>query len=90
MLFIVQWSGPATVREAAVERFKRHVGRADQMGVKVLGRWHTIAEPGGYAVVEAADAAELAIWILEWNDLFKFTLTPVMSSQAHDARLGVL
>ncbi|CAD6558665.1 hypothetical protein LMG27952_06670 [Paraburkholderia hiiakae] len=33
MLFIVQWSGPAIVRKAAVERFKRHVDRSDQFGM---------------------------------------------------------
>lgn len=90
MLFVVQWSGPAAVRKAALERFKSLNGSAASKGIKVLARWHSIAEPGGYAIVDADDASKLAVWVIQWNDLFSFTLTPVMDAESFDASVGLI
>ena len=90
MLFVVQWSGPPAVRTAAVERYKRLKASARSNGIKVHARWHSIAEPGGYAIIEADDASALAVWVIQWNDLFNFTLTPVTTADEHDAALGLV
>ncbi len=93
MLFVVQWSGPAAARKTALERVKRlrsEHATAASTGVKVIARWHAIAEPGGYAIVDADDASKLAVWIIQWNDLFAFTLTPVMDAESFDASVGLL
>ncbi|SAK92981.1 hypothetical protein AWB80_06746 [Caballeronia pedi] len=91
MLFVVHWSGPASARKVAVERYKSMRNNSSRSKeINIIARWHAIAEPGGYAVIEADDASKLAAWIIQWNDLFNFTLTPVMTAEAYDASLGLL
>lgn len=83
MLFVIQWSGSATSRKMAEDRLQRGDGLAPP-NIKLLGRWRMTSEPGGYAVVEAEDASDIAVWLIQWHDLFKFTLTPVEAAEIRE------
>jgi hypothetical protein len=87
MKFIVQWKGLPSTQNPAVERFLETGGRPPD-NVKLLGRWHTIGELSGVAIVEATDASGLAQWVLQWGDLFSFTNAPALSDEELGAVLS--
>lgn len=94
MKFIVQWKGMPAVQPAAIDRFMKTGGRPPD-NVTMLGRWHSIGEVSGVAIVEATDASALAKWILQWGDLLTFTTMPALTDEelgaalaAHQAALG--
>jgi hypothetical protein len=80
MLFIAHFEGYPSVSAADVAKRIRKIKATRKGGPKVIGAWFTIEKPSGYAVVEADDAAVLAVTMIGWNDLVRFTLTPVLSA----------
>lgn len=56
--------------------------------VTQLGRWHAIGEFSGVAIVEATDTSGLAAWLLQWGDLFSFTVCPALSDEELGAALA--
>jgi hypothetical protein len=52
----------------------------------MLGRWHDVANGTGFAVSEADDAAAVARWALEWNDLMEMDVRPALD----DEQLGAV
>jgi Protein of unknown function (DUF3303) len=89
MKFIVEWEGPPAVQQAAVERFRKG-GGLPPANVKMLGRWHTIGQIHGFAIVEADSSDGLAAWVLEWGDLFTFKVTPALSDEELGATLAAV
>ena len=86
MIFITHWRIPASNRDAAIARFAKTGGQPPQ-GIKLLARWHVVADGTGFSVSEASDSSAMARWALEWNDLMEMTTSPAMT----DAELaGVL
>ncbi|MBN3762681.1 DUF3303 domain-containing protein [Burkholderia sp. Ac-20365] len=88
MKFIVQWNGLPTTQSSAVERFMKSGGALPPDGIKMLGRWHTIGELSGFAIVESDSSAPLAAWVLDWGDLFTFRVTPALTDEELGAALG--
>lgn len=87
MKFIVQWKGMPAVQQAAIERFMK-TGARPPDNVAMLGRWHSIGELSGVAIVEATDASALSKWILQWGDLLAFTTTPALTDEELGATLA--
>ncbi len=57
MKFIVQWNGLPTAQPSAVERFMKTGGALPPDGITMLGRWHSIGELSGCAIVESDSTA---------------------------------
>ncbi|HEY1998512.1 DUF3303 domain-containing protein [Paraburkholderia sp.] len=87
MKFIVQWNGQPSTQMPAIERFIKTGGRPPE-NVTLLGRWHSIGELSGVAIVEATDSSGLAAWVLQWGDLFSFKTTPAMTDEDLGAALA--
>ncbi|WP_111893193.1 DUF3303 domain-containing protein [Acinetobacter sp. MB5] len=80
MLFIVKWNIRPENRNAAIERFLKTGGKAPD-GVKMLGRWHAVAQLSGVAVIEASDAELIQQWVMEWNDLLCMEAFPALTDE---------
>jgi hypothetical protein len=87
MKFIVQWNGQPTAQQSAIERFMKTGGALPPDGVKMLGRWHTIGELSGCAIIEADNTAPMAAWMLQWGDIFEFTISPAVTDEELGAAL---
>lgn len=86
MKFIVQWNGQPSSQQPAVDRFMK-TGGLPPDGIKLLGRWHAIGALQGCAIVEADSTAPLATWMLQWNDVFTFTVAPAITDEELGAAL---
>lgn len=82
MKFIVQWNGHPTVQQSAVERFMKTGGALPPDGIKMIGRWHSIGELSGCAIIESESTAPMAAWVLQWGDVFTFRISPALSDEA--------
>jgi hypothetical protein len=89
MLFISHWKILPGSRDAVIERFAKTGGQPPH-GVKMLGRWHAVANGTGIAISEAEDASAMARWALEWNDLMEMEITPALTDEGLGAVLGGL
>lgn len=89
MLFISHWKILPGSRDKVIERFAKTGGQPPQ-GVKLLGRWHAVANGTGIAISEADDASLMARWALEWNDLMEMEITPAMTDDVLAGVLGQL
>jgi hypothetical protein len=50
-------------------------------GVRLIGRWHNMAEYTGAAIVEADDASALALFAGQWNPVMDITIAPVLDDE---------
>jgi hypothetical protein len=50
-------------------------------GVRLIGRWHNMAEYTGVAILEADDAAALALFAGQWNPVMDITVAPVLDDE---------
>jgi hypothetical protein len=80
MLFAVSWTIPSAARDAANDRFLK-TGGLPPDGVKMLGRWHSPGTGEGFCICESDDANALAAWMMQWSDLFKLQITPVIDDE---------
>jgi hypothetical protein len=46
--------------------------------IKLIGRWHDLAQFTGVAIFESDDAAAIANWVLNWNSIMDAEVTPVV------------
>jgi hypothetical protein len=76
MLFMISYSFPPTVRNAAQDRFRK-TGGAPGEGAKMLGRWHTVGGNSGFLLAESSDSVALGKWMQDWSDLLSFHIVPV-------------
>jgi hypothetical protein len=76
MLFMTTWKIAPEKRVATTDRFLK-TGGSPPPGVKMVGRWHSVAGTG-VVIAETDDAAALGIWLQEWSDLISFEVTPVV------------
>ena len=47
-------------------------------GVRLIGRWHNLAEFSGVAIYESDDPVAMANWALNWNSILDCEVSPVM------------
>ena len=80
MKFIVQWRGQPDAQQRSIERFLKPGGLPPD-NVTMLARWHAIGGFHGVAIVETTDTSGLAAWVLQWADLFSFTVAPALSDE---------
>jgi hypothetical protein len=78
MLFIIHWTIAPQNRNAAMARFVQ-TGGAPPADLKVVGRWHAVGSPVGFAVAESDDLAPLLKWVLDWSDLMDMQVYPAMN-----------
>ena len=50
-------------------------------GVRLIGRWHNLAEYTGVAVVEADDATALMVYLGQWNPVMDINVAPVLDDE---------
>lgn len=77
MLFVSLYTIPSNNRNQTQERFKKAGGKPPA-GVKMIGRWHSLAGGRGVTLLEANDAQAVAQWAQEWTDLVHFDIYPVI------------
>ena len=85
MLYVCHWRARPDTRDAIIQRFAKSGGQPPQ-GVKMLGRWHHVANGSGISVSEADDPSAIARWALEWNDLLDMEVYPALT----DDQLGAV
>jgi len=66
--------------EAVRARFVAR-GRMLPAGVEYLGSWGELDGRRWFQLMEAGDAAAIAEWTSQWEDLVAFEIFPVLSSQ---------
>ena len=89
MLFISSWRILPGHRDAVIERFARTGGRPPE-GIKILGRWHDVADGTGLAISESDDISAMTRWALEWNDLMEMHVRPALTDEQLGAVLAGL
>ena len=87
MLFISVYTITSKNRDAAQERFKKAGGKPPA-GVKMIGRWHSVAGGRGVTVMEASDPQAVAQWAQEWSDVIHFDLYPAIDDAGFAKLLG--
>lgn len=50
-------------------------------GLRMIGRWHNVAEYTGVLLVEADDAAALAVYLGQWNPVMDLDVAPVLDDE---------
>lgn len=50
-------------------------------GVKLVGRWHSLAQKGGAAVFEATDLAAFEVYSGQWSPVMELAVTPVLDDE---------
>lgn len=54
--------------------------------VKLIGRWHDLANGTGVAICETDDAEALTLWLMKWHAICDFEIVPVLDDEeAHVA-----
>ena len=89
MLFISSWRILPGHRDAVIERFASTGGRPPA-GIKILGRWHDVADGTGVAISESDDLSAVTRWALEWNDLMEMHVRPALTDEQMGAVLAGL
>jgi Protein of unknown function (DUF3303) len=77
MKFMGEWSLHPGTREHAIRRFLE-TGAPSPAGVKLLGRWHKADLTGGYTLVEAESAKDMADFSAQWSDVVTLSIHPVI------------
>src|SRR5581483_2212366 len=68
-------------RNEAFARFLATGGQPPK-GVKLLGRWTRVDFSQGYDLLETDNPEALADMALQWNDLMKIEIVPVMEDES--------
>jgi hypothetical protein len=89
MLFIGHWRIASGNRNAVIERFAKTGGQPPE-GIRLLGRWHDVANGTGISISEADDASAMARWVLEWSDLMDMEVHPALNDEQLGAVLAGL
>lgn len=56
--------------------------RADAgKGVKLIGRWHNLAQKSGVAIFETNDLAALEAYAGQWSPAMQITVVPVLDDE---------
>ena len=75
------WSPDTKTRSEAIARF-RSTGGLPPKGAKLLGRWTRADFSGGYDLIDTEDPQALAEFALQWSDLMRLEILPVLEDGA--------
>ena len=79
---MLTWRVHEDQRQNALHAFSQMTAADDlaDMGdnVKLIGRWHNIAEFTGVAIYESDDPIAMANWALNWNSILDCEVSPVL------------
>ena len=89
MLFICYYRILPGNRDACIARFAK-TGAQLTEGIKLLGRWHSVATGTGVSITEADDASAMARFELQWNDLMELEVRPALNDEQLAATLATL
>jgi len=82
MKFMMTWRVHEHARNDALTVFSQMTAEDDLAdlgeGVRLIGRWHNIAEFSGVAIYESDDGVAIANWALNWNSILDCEVSPVM------------
>jgi hypothetical protein len=67
-------------RNACQERFLETGGLPPE-GVKMLGRWHNLANLKGFILSETDYPISLGKWFQNWTDIVSFEISPVTNDE---------
>jgi hypothetical protein len=85
MKFMVTWRVHPDKRQAAFNAFSQMTVEDDKkdMGekVKLIGRWHNLANFTGVAICECDDALAVASWALNWNNVLDLETAVVLDDE---------
>jgi len=84
MKFMVTWKVHPEKRVQVMTKWSGLTAkqRADLgPGLKMIGRWHNLAEYTGVAIVEATDTAALALYMGQWNPVMDLDIAPVLDDE---------
>lgn len=93
MKFMVTWRVHPDKR---VEVMTRWAGLTPQQradlgpGLRLIGRWHNVAEYTGAAIVETDDAAALSRYLGQWNPVMDLDIGPVLDDEESAAAGSLL
>lgn len=87
MLFHGSYVYSTDDRDAVHQRFTE-TGAPPPSGVKMIGRWHSVAGNGGFFLAETDDAVALARWLQDWTDLIDFEVVPVVTDEQVSEVIG--
>jgi hypothetical protein len=85
MKFMVTWRVHPDKRHAVFNAFSQMTAADDKKDtgdkVKLIGRWHDVAQFTGVAICESDDALAVASWALNWNSNLDLTTTVVLDDE---------
>ena len=87
MLFHITYEINTCDRDEAQHRFTS-TGAPPPEGVKMLGRYHSVAGLHGFILAESESAEALFTWTQSWTDLLNFDITPVIEDEAAAKIIG--
>ena len=85
MKFMVTWRVHPEKREAVFNAFAQMSAEDDKKDlgdkIKLIGRWHDLAEFTGVAICESDDPQALTSWALNWNKFLDIQTRVVLDDE---------
>ena len=82
MKFMLLYKLHSDKRHDALKVFSQMTPEDDQLDmgdkIKMIGRWHDLANSKGVAIFESDDLEAISNWALNWNKVLDIELTPVL------------
>lgn len=80
MKFMLTFTLQPATRNEAIARFIKTGGHPPK-GAKLLGRWTSTDLSQGYDLLESNDPSALTELALQWSDLMKMSIVPVVEDR---------
>ncbi|MBK8501993.1 MAG: DUF3303 family protein [Saprospiraceae bacterium] len=85
MKFMLTWRVHPEKRQSVLAAFSQMTAAQDaaDMGgkIRLIGRWHNVAEFTGVAIYESDDPIAIANWALNWNSVLDAVVAPVLDDE---------
>ena len=85
MKFMLTWKVHPEKRHNVLAAFSQMTAAEDaaDMGgkIRLIGRWHNVAEFSGVAIYESDDPIAMANWALNWNSVLDAVVCPVLDDE---------
>lgn len=85
MKFMLTWKVHPEKRHNVLAGFSQMTAAEDaaDMGgkIRLIGRWHNVAEFSGVAIYESDDPIAMANWALNWNSVLDAVVCPVLDDE---------
>lgn len=82
---MLTWRVHPDKRQDTLAAFSQMTAEADAADVggkiRLIGRWHNIAEFSGVAIYESDDPIAMANWALNWNSVLDAVVAPVLDDE---------